>query len=110
MNNKGEISEIINGVGGAVFAFMFLIFVVFAVLYGISALNPGSFFTANSAEQNATNDMTRNLTSGISQFSGKIPTIFLVLGIILILGGLVILIAYVSRMRSVGGAGSGGSL
>ena len=94
-NKKGQTIEL---VGGTLLGFMVLIFTIFAVLYGISALNPGSFFTTGSANQNATNALTANLTDGVSQFSGKIPTVFVVLAVVLVLSAIAVLILYVRRM------------
>ena len=104
-NKRGQTLELI---GGTVIGFMVLIFLVFAVLYGISALNPASFFTANSASANATTQLQNNLTSGVASFAGYIPTIMTVLAVVLVLSAIVILILYVRRMQA--GSGSVGGL
>lgn len=95
-NKKGQTIELVSG---TVLAFMVLIFTIFAVLYGISALNPGAFFTAGSANQNAVNALTGNMTDGVgNQFASKIPTVFVVLAVVLVLSAIAILIIYVRRM------------
>ena len=101
-NKKGQALEII---GGTVIGVMVLIFIMFAVLYGVAALNPGSFFTANSANQIATNSLTQNLTSGVGQFGQYIPTILVVLAVVLVLAAIAILILYVRRMQGEHSAG-----
>lgn len=95
-NKKGQTVELI---GGTVLAFMVLIFTIFAVLYGVSALNPASFFTTGSSDYNATLNLQRNLTDGVgTQFAGKIPTVFVVLAVVLVLSAIAVLILYVRRM------------
>lgn len=99
-NKKGQTIELI---GGTVLAFMVLIFVIFAVLYGVSALNPASFFTTGSASYNATQNLQNNLTSGVGgDFAAKIPTVFTVLAVVLVLSAIAILIIYVRRMAGGG--------
>lgn len=100
-NKKGQTIELI---GGTVLGFMVLVFIVVAVLFGISALNPGSFFTAGSLERNTTTLLTQNLTTGVGQFAGYIPTVFLVLGVVLALSAIAVLIIYVKRMAGGGTA------
>ena len=95
-NKKGQV---INLVGSTVIGIMVLIFLVFAVLFGVSALNPGSFFTAGGADQNATNNLRGNLTYGVSQFGQYIPTAMLVLGVVFALSAILVLILYVRRMQ-----------
>jgi Na+-transporting methylmalonyl-CoA/oxaloacetate decarboxylase gamma subunit len=100
-NKKGQMLELI---GGTVVGLMVLIFTIFAVLYGISALNPSSFFTAGSASANATTSLQNNLTQGVGSFGSYIPTVLLVLGVVLVLAAIAILIVYVRRMQG-GGTG-----
>lgn len=100
MDKKGQLLET---VGGTVVAFMVLLFIIFAVLFGISALNPGSFFTANSAEANQVTNFTANITSGVGEIGKQTPNIFKILAVVLVLGGIVLLIFYIRRMQGVGG-------
>ena len=109
MNKRGQIIELI---GGTVIAVLVLIFIIFAVLFGISALNPASFFPIGTASNNLSNTavtgLQNNLTSGVSQFGGYLPTVFIVLAIVLVMGALTILILYVRRMQDhTGGSSSG---
>jgi len=104
LKKKGQA---LNIIGATVIGFMILIFMIFAVLYGISALKPSSFFMTDSAEANTTADLTRNLTAGVSTFGSYIPTVLTVLAVVLVLAGIAILILYVRRMNG-GGEGIGG--
>lgn len=105
MQKKGQTLNIVTGV---VVSLMVLAFIIFAVLFGISSLNPSSFFTAASAEANATSNFTGSITEGVQNFGQRIPTVFTVLAIVLILAAIVLLVLYVGRMRSVSGSSGGG--
>ena len=102
-NKSSKKGQVLNMVSGVVIGLMVLIFTIFAVLFGISKLNPSSFFTLGSPDANATANLQSNLTSGISQFAQYIPIIMIVLGVVLAISGIVILIVYVRRMS--GGTG-----
>lgn len=95
----GIVGDLINGTGGLVIS-VILIFVVIATITGAGLL------TANSAEDNATDRLVGNLTSGIDNVSSKIPTILLVAAVVILFGVLVLLVARAKAMT----AGSGGSL
>lgn len=105
---KSKKGQIVSTISGTTLSIMTLIFIIFAVLFGVATLNPGSFFTAASAEQNATNQLTGNLTSGVAQFGGQIPNVFKILAVVLVLGGIVLLVLYIRRMQAVGGGGNAG--
>jgi len=107
MTKKGQT---LNLISTTVIGFMILIFMIFAVLYGISVLNPGSFFAAGSASANSTNLLVNNLTSGVGQFAGFIPTVLIILGVVLALSGIVLLVLYVRRMQAAGSGGGGAGL
>ena len=104
INKKGQTLDLI---GGTVVGFLVLIFIIFAVLFGISALNPASFFPASSGEANATASLQANLTTGVASFGKYIPTVMIVLGIVLVMSALVILILYIRRTQSATGSGGG---
>lgn len=106
MNKKGQ--GTLNLISATIIGFMILIFMIFAVLFGISNLNPGSFFTAASAEQNATNALVQNLTTGVGEFGQYIPDVLTVLAVVLLLSAIVLLVLYVRRMQGAGGTGGGG--
>lgn len=101
---KNKRGQIVSTISGTVLSIMVLIFIIFAVLFGIATLNPGAFFTANSAEANATSALTANLTQGVSQFGGQLPNLFKILAVVLVLGGIVLLVLYIRRMQAVGGS------
>lgn len=105
MQKRGQTLNIITG---TVIGLMILIFMIFAVLFGISTLNPAGFFTANSAEYNATQSLTANMTSGVAKFGGYIPTIMTILAVVLCIAGIVLLVFYVRRMQGAGGSSTGG--
>ncbi|GIW67812.1 MAG: hypothetical protein KatS3mg096_707 [Candidatus Parcubacteria bacterium] len=88
-----------------------LIFGVVALVIGViiafvivSTLTGSGLLTSGSAEDNATKALTGNLTSGVSTVASKLPIIFSVAAIVLILGVLVILV----RIWQTGGFGFGG--
>lgn len=101
-NKKGQA---INMVSGTVLGFLTLIFIIFAVLFAISILNPAGFFT-DATNGNATAALTGNLTKGVSDFGSYIPSVFKILAVVVILAGLLLLVFYILRMR--GGSGAGG--
>lgn len=102
---KGQVIQTVTGVAVGLFT---LILVVFVILLAIGSLNPSSFFGSTSQAHIAINGSVDNLTSGFTEFTKQIPTVFKVLGVVLILGALAILILIVTRFRSQ--AGGGGSL
>lgn len=104
-NKKGQVIDLTSN---TVISVMVLVFVVVAVLFGIAALDPSTFFTTGTPEANATKSLTGNLTKGVGvDFAGKLPTVFLVLGVVLALSAIAVLIMYVRRM---GAGGTGSSL
>lgn len=105
---KGKKGQIVSTISGTTLSIMVLIFIIFAVLFGIATLNPSGFFTAASAEANATGQLTANLTEGVSQFGGQIPNVFKILAVVLVLGGIVLLVLYIRRMQQVGGGAGAG--
>ena len=60
-------------------------------------------YTGYSAEENSTNRLTGNLTSGVDNVSGKIPTVLLVAAIILVLAILALLVGAWQKMKAGGG-------
>jgi uncharacterized membrane protein YidH (DUF202 family) len=106
LNKKGQTLDLATG---TIVGLVLMIFVVFAVLFGIAALNPASFFTAGSASANATIALQDNTTRVVSNFSQQLPTVGTILGVVLILAALAILILVITRFRSNSG-GAGGSL
>ena len=103
LNKRGQI---INTVSGVIIGLFILVMLAFAIFLGISSLNPGSFFT-NEQQGDAVNGSVDNLTAGFANFTTQIPTVFTVLGVVLILGALAILILIVVRFRGTAGASGG---
>ena len=95
----GLITPLISGIIGLVI----LVIIGFVV---ISTLNDASLLTSGSAEQNATDELISNFTTGISNVSNKLPTVLLIAAVVLILGVLVFLWANFRRMQGVGGGGT----
>lgn len=105
----GKRGQVINTATTVAVSLMVFILIAFAVLLGISSLNPSTFFTAGSAEANQTTNMVNNYTLGLGNFFGQVPTAMKILGVVLILGFLALLIVIVLRFRQSSGTG-GGSL
>jgi len=103
--SKSKKGQVTNLISGTVIGFLVLVLTIMAVLFGISALKPSTFFGSGTAEANATQTLTQNLTTGVAQFGGYIPTVFTVLGVVLAISAVVVLILYVRRIQ-VGGSGS----
>lgn len=70
----------------------------------VSNLNDASLLTANSAEQNATDNIISNFTDGVNNVSEKIPTVLTIAAVVLILSIIVLLWAQYQRMRMGGQA------
>lgn len=108
MNKRGQTIQLVTG---TVMGLMVLFFLIFAVLFGISALDPSTFFNSGSASDNASATSVQgfqgNITSGIGEFGSKLPTVFVILGVVLCIAGIVILVLYVRRMQQTGGGGGG---
>lgn len=96
INKRGQLFDLSTTVIAGIFV---LLLAIFAMFLGISSLNPGSFFTAGSSSQNATNDMISNLTKGTGNFFSQIPVGMTILGVVLILGFLALLIVVVLRFK-----------
>lgn len=98
-NKKGAglIQGLVMGVAGLVIA-VILAFVI------VSTLNSSNLLTANSAEDNATDQLISNFSTGVSNVANKIPTVLLIAAVVLILGVLVLLWGQYKKM-SVGGGG-----
>lgn len=100
-NKKGGVvTDLIMGVGGLVIG-------VIVILVITSTLISSNLLTANSAEDNATDRLSANFTSGIDNVSAKIPTILLIGAVVLLFGVIVLL---VRQSQAMGIGGRGGSL
>ena len=101
-NKRGQAGGLITGL---VFGIASLVIGVIIAFVIVSTLNNANLLTSASAEDNATERLIGNLTSGVDNVSGKIPTVLLVAAIVLILGVLALLVGVWQRMRMGGGGG-----
>jgi len=93
----GVVSDLIAGVGGLVILVV-VILVVVSTLLGANLLSDGDY-------NDTATDMGKNLTAGIEQVSGKIPTILLI-GAVVLLFGVIVLLVRQSQQMGIGGGGS----
>ena len=75
------------------------------IMVFVGVLVTGNFFTATSAEQLAIGNLSGNLTAGVNSIGTRLPTIFVVIGIILILSFIIILYTFYKRMNTGGNFG-----
>lgn len=98
-NKRGQVvSGIIVGVVGLVFL------LIFAYVF-IDTLTGANLIT-NTDHTGAVNNLTSNFTSGVENISNKIPTLFAVAAVVLIIGALMFLWGFYQKMR----LGNGGGL
>jgi len=93
-------------VTGLIFGITSLIIGVIIAYVIISTLTSANLLTTDSAEDNSTDSLVANLTTGINSVASKVPTILLVAAIVLILGVLALLVGMWQRMRMGGGGTS----
>ena len=105
-NRKGQVIDSVTGTIVSVFV-TFLI--IFALLYGISVLNPSTFFTASSLAQNVTTQFQNNATQLAGNFGQQLPVVGTIFGVVLIMSVLAIFVLYVLRFKGQATNG-GGSL
>lgn len=101
-NKKGQTGG--GLITGLVFGVASLVIGVIIAFVIVSTLTGANLLTADSAEDNATDRLSANFTSGVDNVSSKIPTVLLVAAIVLILGVLALLVATWQRMRIGGGS------
>lgn len=93
----GLVQGLVMGIAGLVIG----VIIAFVI---VSTLNDASLLTADSAEDNATDQMISNFTTGINNVSNKLPTVLLIAAVVLILGVLALLWAQFKRMQVGGGS------
>jgi len=81
----GQIGELVGGIIG-------LVFLVVVGFVSVDILTSANLLTADSAFDNASDNMIGNLTSGVDEVSTKIPTIFTIAAAVLLLGFVVFLV------------------
>jgi len=99
-DKKAQTGGLITGLIFGVASLVIGVIIAFVI---VSTLTGAGLLTANSAEDNATDDLVANFTEGVDNVSSKIPTVLLVAAIVLILGVLVLLVSNWQRMRLGGG-------
>jgi len=93
-NRKGMLG--LDAVGGVIQWCLFLAVLAIAAFLALSNLNSAGLFTAGSQDANDTAILISNTTSGITLFFAKIPTIFTILGAVVIVLGVVLIIRAVA--------------
>ena len=101
MSKKGQTGGLITGLVFGVASLVIGVIIAFVI---VATLGNAGLMTTDSAEENATDNLIVNFTTGVNNISGKIPTVLLVAAIVLILGVLAILVGVWSRMRMGGGS------
>ena len=101
-SNKAQTGGLITGLIFGVASLVIGVIIAFVI---VSTLTGAGLLTANSAEDNSTDRMVANFTSGVDNVSSKIPTVLLVAAIVLILGVLGLLVGIWQKMRMGGGGG-----
>ena len=104
-NKKGAVVETLRLVGAVILTLLTLAVITIAVFLALSSLQNAGIFTAGSQSANDTNVIIKNITTGTTNFFAQIPTIMTILGIVALIGAIVLIIYFVSRM---GGGGKGG--
>lgn len=107
LNKKGQV---INTATVTLLSILGLIITAFIIFFLIAVLNPASFFTAGSAQANSTNALVANSTEMVSQFSQRLPTVGLLLGLTLLIAVFLIIFFYIQKIRQAGVGGGGGGL
>jgi len=100
-DKKAQAGGLITGLIFGVASLVIGVIIAFVI---VSTLNNASLLTTGSAEQNATDKLVSNFTTGVNSVSDKIPTVLLIAAIVLILGVMVFLVAAWQRMRIGGGS------
>lgn len=105
LKKKGAVVETLNLVGAVILTLLTIAVITIAVFLALTSLQNAGIFTANSQPSNQTNNIINNITVGTTNFFTQIPTIMTILGIVALIGAVVLIIYFVSKM---GGAGRGG--
>jgi len=100
-NKKAQTGGLITGL---VFGIASLVIGVIIAFVIVSTLDDANLLTAESNEDNATDDLIANFSSGVDNVSARIPTVLLVAAVVLILGVLALLVGVWQRMRVGGGS------
>ncbi len=102
-NKKGMLG--LDTVGATIKWFLIIAVLGIAVFLALSSLQNASLFTAGSQADNQTTNVINNVTTGTADFFANAPTIFAVLGAVVIILAIMIIVQVVSRMSGKGGGG-----
>lgn len=80
--------------------------VAIALFLALSNLQSANLFGVGSQSANNTNLIINNITGGTTSFFGNVPTIFTVLGAVVIITAVVLIIIAVTRINSASGFSS----
>lgn len=96
MNNKrGQMGGLIGLPGAVVIGLLILVVIVIAMFLAFNSLTGSGIFAAGSQSYNDTLNITETTTTGVKAFWQNVPTVFTILGVVLILGALGLLIVLV---------------
>jgi hypothetical protein len=98
---SGVVGDLVSGTGGLIVS-VIVILVIISTLLGANLLSTGGVDNATA------HSLASNLTKGINNVSGKIPTILLIAAVVLLFGVIVLLVKQ-SQAMGIGG-GRGGTL
>jgi len=101
-NKKGQLqvaTNFLTGLAGFIIGAIIVLLIV-------GTLVGGGFFTSTSAEQQALNNLSNNLTAGVNTIGAKLPVAFTVIAIVIVLSIIAILWVVWQNMR-IGGGGGG---
>ena len=93
---KGQINTGLSVVLGLILGIGSLIVSVILIFVFVQTVVDANLLTANSLEDNATDNLRANFTTGVDNVSKKIPTVLLIAGVVLLFAALAIL-ALVAR-------------
>lgn len=93
----------LDTVKSVLIALLMLAVIAIAVFLALSSLQSAGIFTTKSASDNATTYIISNITEGSGNFFKQIPTIFTLLGVVVLI--LIIAIVIVAVSRFSGGRG-----
>jgi uncharacterized membrane protein len=97
-SKKGAVLETLNLVGGVILTLLTISVIAIAVFLALTSLQNAGIFTTGSQSANQTANIINNITTGTTNFFAQIPTIMTILGVVALIGAVVLIIYYVSRI------------
>lgn len=105
LNKKGQLGGLVNLPGSVMIGLLVLVITAIACFLALSILQTSSLFPTASAGANSTNSIINLTVGGAMQFFNVVPTLFSVLGVVLILGAIGLLLFVIYRFAKGGGGG-----